>query len=147
MSTRNELIADLLMGAAHADKSFDGREYEVVKKLLANVMSVTAIPEEMLQRLEGFDPTGFDPAAAAKSLSLEDDDDKRRLMELVAAVTEADEELDLDEHEYLETVAGALELPRNTYSDLSFEVLSVDNLKAAGEKLIKPPPIPQKAKR
>ena len=30
MSTRNELIADLLMGAAYADSRLDGQEYRVV---------------------------------------------------------------------------------------------------------------------
>jgi uncharacterized tellurite resistance protein B-like protein len=147
MSTRNELIADLLMGAAYADSQMDGREYEVVKKLLAQVMNVEGVPEELMRHLEGFDPKSFDPATAVASLGLSDDRDKRHLLELVAAVTEADEEIDLDEHEYLETLARALDLPRNTYSDLTLEVLSVENLQAVGAKLIEPPPIPAAAKK
>ena len=146
MSTKNELIADLLMGAAYADKHLDGREYGTVMKLLAKVMDLAELPDEMISRLDNFAPNGFDPVSAAKSLNLTNDDEKRTLIELVAAVTEADEVHDLDENEYLEKVAGALDLPRPSYSDLTVEILSVDNLKAAGKKLITPPPIPDAAK-
>jgi uncharacterized tellurite resistance protein B-like protein len=146
MSTKNELIADLLMGAAHADKHLDGREYGVVMKLLAQVMDLKELPDEMINRLDNFAPNNFNPVDATKSLGLAEDEEKRKLIELIAAVTEADEVLDLDENEYLEKVAGALDLSRPSYSDLTVEILSVDNLKAAGKKLIMPPPIPDAAK-
>lgn len=142
MSNQNETLADLLMGAAFADSRLDGREYEAVKNLLAQVMGVDAIPEEMEARLKAFDPKAFDPAAAARSLGLEDDAAKRHLIELVVAVNEADEELDLDEHEYLLQIAKALDLPKDAYSDLTLEVLSVEELKAASDDLISPPPPP-----
>ncbi len=146
MSTKNELIADLLMGAAYADNDLDGREYDVVKKLLAQVMDLTTVPDEMVTRLDNFAPKEFDPIATAKSLGLVEEEEKRQLIELIAAVTEADEVLDLDENEYLENVANALELPRPSFSDLTVEILSVENLQAAGKKLITPPPPPPTAK-
>ena len=142
MSNKNETLADLLMGAAFADSRLDGREYEAVKNLLAQVMGVDAIPEEMEARLKAFDPKSFDPAAAAQSLALENDEAKRHLIELVVAVNEADEELDLDEHEYLLQIAKALDLPKEAYSDLTIEILSVEELKAASQDLIVPPPPP-----
>ncbi len=146
MTTKNETIADLLMGAAYADNELDGREYEIVKRLLAKVMNLDTIPVEMESRISSFDPKSFDLTSAAKSLGLENDDEKRHLVELIAAVTDADEILDFDESDYLADVASALELPRQTYTDLTVEVLSVENLQTAGKKLIVPPPIPDAAK-
>ena len=148
MTDKNETIADLLMGAAYADNHLDGRELDAVKKLLANVMSLEQLPEEMAARLESFDAKGFDARAAAQSLELTTEEEKRNLVELIAAVTEADEELDLDENDYIEEVAGALDLPRATFTDLTVEVLSVENLQAAGQRLMSvPPPIPEKARK
>lgn len=143
--SRNELIADLLMGAAYADRKLDGRELESVKKLLAELMGVESVPGEILQRLENFNPKSFDPAGAARALELQDEDEKVRVLELIATVTEADEEIDLDENEYLEAVAQAFEMPRNTYSDLTLEVMSVEDIKTTGRKLLQPPPIPAAA--
>jgi uncharacterized tellurite resistance protein B-like protein len=147
MSNRHELIADLLMGAAYADKRLDGRELEAVKKLLADLMDVEVIPGELAQRLESFDPKSFDASGTARALEIQDDDEKVHLIELIATVTEADEEIDLDENDYLEGVAQALDMPRNTYSDMAIEVMSVEDLKTKGAKLIKPPPIPEAARK
>ena len=148
MSDKNETIADLLMGAAYADNHLDGRELEKVKKLLADVMSLDQLPAEMTTRLEGFDAKGFDARAAAQSLELGSEEEKRHLVELIAAVAEADEELDFDENDYIEDVANALDLPRATFTDLTVEVLSVENLQVAGQKLMSvPPPIPEKARK
>jgi uncharacterized tellurite resistance protein B-like protein len=147
MTNRNELIADLLMGAAYADRKLDGRELEAVKKLMADLMSVETIPGEIAQRLEEFDPKSFDAAAAAKALEIQDDDEKLKVVELIATVTEADEEIDLDENDYLEDVARALDMPRHTYSDLAIEVMSIEDIKSTGKKLLNPPPIPEAAKK
>ena len=142
MSDRNELMADLLMGAAFADKRLDGREYEAVKRLLAQAMGVDTIPDEMESRLKEFDPKEFSVEDTVGELDITDEAEKRQVVELIAAVHEADEELDFDEDEYLREVAEALGLPPDAYSDLSFEILSVENVKAAGEAVLSPPPIP-----
>jgi len=142
MSMRNELIADLLMGAAFADNRLDGREYAAVKKLLAGVIDAEELPADMESRLKAFNPKTFDPAGAAKSLLLKEDTEKRKLIELIAAVTEADDVLDLDEDAYLKRVAEALDMPKESYADLSIEILSVENLQEAGSKLLEPPPPP-----
>ncbi len=146
MTTQIELIADLLMGAAYADNHLDGREYEVVKKLLATAMKLDTIPKNLEQRIKSFDSSAFDPVVTAKSLDLTDDEQKRGLIQLVSAVTDADDVLDLDENAYIELVAETLEMPRASYSDLTVEILSVESLQAAGKKVTKPPPIPSDAK-
>lgn len=142
MSMRNELIADLLMGAAFADNRLDGREYAAVKKLLAEVIGAEELPAEMESRLKAFNPKTFDATGAAKSLMLKDDTEKRKLIELIAAITEADDVLDFDEDAYLKDVAEALEMPKEAYADLSIEILSVENLQEAGSTLLEPPPPP-----
>ena len=147
MSTRNELIADLMMGAAYADKRLDGREVDEVKRLLAGIMEIDAIGDEMTERIATFNHQEFDPVKVVRALGLSDDEEKRHLVEMIAAVTEADEEVDLDESEYLEKVAEALEMPRTTFTDLTVEVLEVENLKQAAKKLIQPPPIPAAARK
>jgi uncharacterized tellurite resistance protein B-like protein len=143
MSMREETVADLLMGAAFADSRLDGREYDTVKRLLAQVMGVDEIPAEMEGRLKAFDPKGFDAVQAAKSLNLGSDEEKRHLIELVAAVNDADEELDFAEHEYLVQVGEALGMPKEAFGDLTMEVLSVENLQEAGKDLLSPPPTPK----
>lgn len=143
MSTRNEMIADLLMGAAYADNTLDGREVDTVKALLRKVTGQRFLNAEMANRLHQFDPNHFDAASTAEALELTGSQ-KRHLIEMIAAVTEADGNLDLAENEYLETVARAMALPRETYSDLTMEILSVENLEAAGKDLIAPPPLPAK---
>ena len=111
MVTRNERIADLLMGAAYADAQLDGRESEAVAACLAKAMDVDALPAEMKERIRSFDPRDFDPADAARSLGLEGEADKLQLIAFLAAVTDADGSFDLDENAYLEQVAEALGLP------------------------------------
>lgn len=145
MKGNSALIADLLMGAAHADSHLDGRELETVKQLLAKIMGEDELSAEMGERVKEFDPSGFDPVAVVRELGLETDGEKRHLIELVAAVHDADEELDFSEHEYLERVAKALGLPPEAYGDLSLEILSMEHLAEAGADLIKatPPPIPK----
>jgi uncharacterized tellurite resistance protein B-like protein len=143
MSMRNELIADLLMGAAFADNRLDGREYAAVKKLLADVIGAEELPAEMESHLKSFNPKTFDATGTAKSLMLKEDIEKRKLIELIAAINEADEVLDFDEDAYLKAVAEALEMPKEAYADLSIEILSVENLQDAGSKLLDPPPPPE----
>jgi tellurite resistance protein len=130
------------MGAAYADARLDGREYRVVKMLLAKVMNVDKLGEEMGGRLRSFARKSFDPVEAAKALGLETEQKKRHLIELIAAVTEADGVFDLDENAYIENVAKALELPKESYGDLTIEILEVENLQTAGEKLMTSPPAP-----
>jgi uncharacterized tellurite resistance protein B-like protein len=140
MSEQNELIADLLMGAALADKHLDGRELDAVKELLAEAMGVEQVPMAMLQRLDGFDADKFDLKKTAGALEL-DDAEKRNLLELVAAVHEADDAWDFDEDDYLKQLGLALGMAEEAFSDLTLQDLVIEDV---GKKLLKPPPLPKK---
>jgi uncharacterized tellurite resistance protein B-like protein len=144
MPTRNELISDLLMGAAFADRRLDGSEYEAVKRALARALGVEQVPPVLLARLEWFDPAKFDAARTAAELALASDVEKRQLLELVASVSDADEVLDLDEDSYLRKVAEAIGLPRELYADLVIQDLSVESVRGAGQALLGPPPKPSR---
>jgi uncharacterized membrane protein YebE (DUF533 family) len=139
MTERNELIADLLMGAALADRHLEGSELDTVKRLLCEAMSVMKLPARLERRIKQFDPRKLDVFATVDALGLDSDHDKRKLLELVAAVHESDQMWDFDEDAYLRKLANALRLPPEAYADLTVEVLSVE---AIG-KVLMPPPLPK----
>lgn len=140
-----ELLADLLMGAAYADRTFDGRERAVVRELLEAWLAVEDLPASLDARLEAFDPGAFSLDGTVERLGLTDPKQARKVLELVAAVNEADEELDLDEDEFLKRLAAALGLGGEQSADLELEILSVEELRADFAELSthKPPPLPK----
>ncbi|MEM1033566.1 MAG: TerB family tellurite resistance protein [Myxococcota bacterium] len=139
MKDHIEAIADLLMGAAYADRYLDGREFDSVRQTLLKATGRGVLPADLEARLRRFDPQSHDPAAVAASMtSTLDPTEKRRVLELIAAVHDADEVWDLDEDAYLRRVAGALGLEPSDYGDLSVGEVSVE---AWGEGLL-PPPLP-----
>src|SRR5262245_13222267 len=102
-------LCDLLLGAAHADKQFKDREREEVRGMLADLTG-GKLTTELEARIDTFDPGDFDLASTAAAFRTDSADDKRRLLFLVAAINDADEELDLAEDEYLRALAKALDL-------------------------------------
>ena len=136
---RHVLIAQVLMGAAHADAEIHGREHETVTSLLELATGRKLLPLEIGEALRDFDPERFDLPGTIAALGLESDADKRHLLELVAAVHDADDVLDLAEDAYLRRVAELLGLPAGAYADL---VVDEVRISWAGEALI-PPPLPK----
>lgn len=122
--TRIERIADLLMGAAHADRQLDGRELDTVKRILRELTKSSTLAPALERRLERFRPGKLNVAEICARLELETDEEKRHLLELVAAVQDADEVWDLDEDAYLHRVAKALDAP-----DALLQGLAVGGLK------------------
>lgn len=137
---RLNAIADILMGAAYADGRLNGREEAVIRKVLGDMLGQGGIlPAELDARLRAFKKDNLDLAAAAAAFAGDDQAVRRKLLELVAAIHESDEEIDLDEDGYLKAVGAALQLPAETYADLALHV-EVSDLKDA---LL--PPTPPKA--
>lgn len=139
------ILADLLMGAAHADQQLDGREKETIRARLATFLELDELPPQLDARLEAYDPATVDPRAVAAELGPETPDRKRKILELVAAVHDADDQLDLDEDAYLRDLAQAMGLDASQYSDLQLEILSIEELRDELRALVAtPPPIPKK---
>ena len=123
MKDRIQVVADILMGAAYADSNLAGDERASVKQLLSNVLQTESLPMDLAFHLEEFSPTAFDLDKAAAAFAKDDDETKRRLLELVAAVHAADHEFDLAEDEYLHRLGEALGLPHSAYKDMIVSVV------------------------
>jgi len=98
------------------------------------------LPATLDARLRTFDPARFDLLAAAAAFVDDPPAHKRKLLELVAAVGDADDVLDVREDDYLVRVADAIGAERATYDDL---VLGVEELREAFQTVCEPPPFPK----
>ena len=120
-------ITDLLLGAAYADKRLEGQETDSIRSLLVKLSGKQRLPDAVESRFTKFSPAAHDPAAAGKRLS-HLGDDRRRILEMIAAVSESDEEIDLAEDRYLRTVAEAMGLPDKAFRDLIVDFTEIDEL-------------------
>jgi hypothetical protein len=137
-------LCDLLLGAAYADAVFKDREREEVREMLAD-LSGAKLTTELEQRIANFDPKKFDLAKTAAEFKDDDADDKRRLLFLVAAINDADEEVDMAEDDYLRALAAALALPASALAGLTVDV-EIEDLRDSLTKIRKQPPPPPKKK-
>src|SRR3954454_18744260 len=123
MKDRLPLVADLLMDAAYADNHLAGEEKTAVRKLLRDLLGQEALPMDIDFRIDEFAPQGFDLAGTGRAFAGDSPAQKRRLLELCAAVHAADGELDRAEDAHLRRVAGAIGLADDEYADMVVEVL------------------------
>ena len=133
-------LCDLLLGAAHADKQFKFREREAVRRMLADLLGGT-LTTEVEDRLTAFAPPRFDLAATAAEFRDDPVEDRTRLLHLVAAVHDADNEIDFAEDDYLRSLARALALPDSALAGLTVDV-EVEDLRQSLTKIRKGPPPP-----
>jgi uncharacterized tellurite resistance protein B-like protein len=139
-------LCDILLGAAHADKQFKPEEKSEVRAVLEDLAG--KLPPEVDRRINAFDPKKFDLTAAAAAFKNDSEDERRKLLFLVSAIIESDEEIDFAEDEYLRNLATALALPKSALDGLTVEVESIEpeELKQAFAQVRKgPPPPPGKA--
>lgn len=144
LSDRIVPLCDLLLGAAYADKQFKDREREEVTGMLSDLAG--SLTPELSAQIDGFDPKTFDLAKTAAAFASDGEDERRRLLFLVAAINDADEEHDFAEDEYLRSLAKALALPASALDGLIIDV-EVEELKETFDKVRKgppPPPVPKK---
>lgn len=144
MTDRLAPLCDLLLGAAHADEHLHDEEASAVMSLLAELIGGD-VPTEIKTRIDSFDPSAFDVAACAKAFAADDEADRIRVLHLVAAMQEADGEIDLREDEYLRRVAAALSLPAQALEGMAIEV-EIEELRQDFARVrTMPPPVPAKA--
>jgi uncharacterized tellurite resistance protein B-like protein len=136
MKDRLPLVADLLMDAAHADNQLAGEEKTAVRRLLRDLLGGDALPMDLDFRIAEFSPASFDLAVAASAFVDDPPAQKRRLLELCAAVHAADGELDMAEDQHLRRVGAAIGLAPDQFQDLVIDILEdVENLEVSGEDL------------
>ena len=132
-------LSELLLGAAYADKELKDQERDEVRTLLQGLGG--DLPEEVEAKIKSFDPAKFDLKAAAAAFKGDSEDDRKKLLYLVAAVNEADDEIDFAEDDYLKDLAAALGLPKAALEGLTIEV-ETEELKETFQKVRKGPPPP-----
>lgn len=135
-------LSELLLGAAYADKELKDQEREEVRTLLQGLAG--DLPAEVDEAIKKFDPEKFDLKASAAAFKDDPEDDRKKLLFLVAAVNEADDEIDFAEDDYLRSLAAALGLPATALEGLTVEI-EEEELKQTFEKVVRkgPPPVPQ----
>jgi len=139
---RTLAICDLLLGAAHADSHFTDRERVTVRELLADLFGSENLPSEVEARIDLFQADKFDVATAAQPFRGDSEDEKKKLLYLVAAVHEADEELDFAEDDYMRAIGKALDMPDAALDDLVIDVESEDLAEDFQALRKSPPPVP-----
>ena len=134
-------LCELLLGAAYADNELKDQERDKVRELLEEL--ATELPTEVEMKLGNFDHKAWDMKEAANAFSADSEEDRKKVLLLVAAVNDADEELDISEDEYLRSVATALGLRTEALDGMTVEV-ETEELKPIFEKVRKgPPPLPK----
>jgi uncharacterized membrane protein YebE (DUF533 family) len=142
ISDRIAPLCDLLLGAAYADNELKEQEKDEVRALLEELGGELSVETE--QQIVSFDPKKFDMAASAAAFKDDSEDDRKKVLFLVSAVNEADEEIDFSEDEYLKQLAKALELPASALEGLTLDI-ETEELKPIFEQVRKsPPPPPRK---
>ena len=128
MKEHIDTITDLMLGAAYADKRLEGRELDAIRSMVIKLLGSKALPQAQESRIKAFNPARFDARAAAARLTTLDHESKHKILELVATVTDSDEELDLAEDAYLRQVAEGLGLPAEDLEGMTIEVPEDDEL-------------------
>lgn len=138
-------LTRLLLGAAYADNEVHDKEREEVRALLEDLAG--ELPTDVELEIVKFDPKSFDLALTAGEFVGDSEDDRKKLLFLVSAVIEADEEIDFSEDEYLRALADALKLPASALAGLTVDV-ETEELKETFQQVRKgPPPPPKSAKK
>jgi len=138
-------LTKLLLGAAYADKQLVDQERDEVRALLEELAG--ELPTDVELEIVKFDPRAFDLAAVASEFLGDSEDDRKKLLFLVSAVIEADEEIDFAEDDYLRALAEALKLPKAALTGLTVDV-ETEDLKETFKQVRKgPPPPPKSAKQ
>ncbi len=132
-------LCELLLGAAYADKELKDQEKDEVRSLLEGLGG--ELPTEVELAIAKFDPAKFDLKTAAAPFTADSEDERKKLLYLVAAVNEADEEIDLAEDDYLRSLGDALGLPASALEGLTIEV-ETEELKETFKQVRKGPPPP-----
>ena len=125
-------LAELLMGAAHADGDYDGDEAEAIGDVLHELMEGMAVPNAVTAHLARFDVEALDLEAACAPLRFGEAPARRALLALISHVLDADGILTTEESEYIKRVGQAIGAQPAEYRDLTLELT-----------IVVPPPLPR----
>ena len=132
-------ICDLLLGAAYADDEFHEDEKKRIGELLRRLLAEPELPAALAANIDMFDPESFDLEASCKEFVNDAVVSKRKLMELVASVHDADEVHDLAEDDYMLALGGALGVSKEELADFTISY-EIEELKGYLDEVRKTPP-------
>ncbi len=130
-------IADLMMGAAHADGRYESKEADAIRDVLRDLVQDDVLPHDLYSYLDGFEPEGFDLEACCVALKLDSAPKRRFMLKLLARITETDDIHDLEETAYIKQVARLIGAGPEEYADLTVEFSSGQDEGST------PPPVPE----
>src|SRR5258708_11616377 len=131
-------LCDLLLGAAYADKELRAQEKQEVRALLADLAG--ELPKAVDARIVAFGPNRFDLKKAVAPFLGDSADERRKLLFLVSAVNEADDEIDIAEDDYLRALAAELALPASALDGLTVDIEAEDLQETFAQVRKAPPP-------
>ena len=123
MKDRIAIVADLLMGAAHADGRLEGLEQATVKRILREIIGVHSLPMDLEFQLAEFKPETLDLGEVGAAFAEDTPLEKRRLLELITTLTGADGEFDLAEDAFVRRVGLAIGLDEAHFRDLCAAII------------------------
>ncbi|MAC29104.1 MAG: hypothetical protein CMH59_21910 [Myxococcales bacterium] len=154
------VITDILVAALYCDGTIMGEEDHAARQLLADLLLTTPdeLPPPVLDRIKNFKLYEFELEKAAADFLEDPPMKKRRLLELVVKMIDADGEVDLREDQFVRELASCLGMDASDYEDLVLEIEVEDLPRAERAKRLsesfnalrlppEPPPIPDDAKR
>jgi tellurite resistance protein len=102
------------------------------------VTGQTELDPRLQSCLDSFDKDSFEIGEAASVLQGESMAAKRKVLELIVAVHEADDSWDFSEDDYVRQVGAALGLAASDYADLVVGDMAIES----GGFVVLPPPLP-----
>lgn len=141
-TTRVLVVTDLLLGAVYADGKREDVEIDVVKKILVDLTGKDPLPAVFEERIAAFDASAFDVFDSAEEFKKDEGVARKRLLELVASVRDADDEIDLAEDDYIKQLAAALDVSSEELGDLTLDY-EIEDLAADLHLRSVPPPTPK----
>lgn len=152
---RIHTITELLCAAIYSDGTMMGEEDEEARRVLADLLLTTPdeLPAEVDLHIREFSIIEFDMADAVRDFMSDPPMQKRRLLELVTKMVDADGEVDLREDQFVRDLAKTLEMDPSEYDDLVLEIEVIQPKERMRRKresftglVAVPPPIPSDAK-
>jgi uncharacterized tellurite resistance protein B-like protein len=115
------VLTEIFLGAAYADNKLVGRERHRITDLVRDLMCSQALPDGLQEHIDTFDPATFDLKSAASNFAHDPPMSRRRLLELVAQVMNADGIYDFAEDDFMRALASELQVPESDFSDLTLQ--------------------------
>jgi uncharacterized tellurite resistance protein B-like protein len=123
-------LAELLMGAAHADGDYDGDEAEAIGDILHELMEGVPVPNAVTAHLARFDVDTLDIPAACALLRSSERPARRAILALISHVLDADGMLTDEESDYIKRIGQAIGAHIDEYRDLTLDLtIMIDAVK------------------